>query len=70
MGNTKLNHIFKKTMINTNKLSVYIKNLMELNIVSKKFPVTENLKAKTNLHSGIYQLSDSYFNFYFRFLFP
>lgn len=33
LGNTKLNDIFLKTQIEKTKLSVYLKNLMELGII-------------------------------------
>ncbi len=70
MGNTKLNDIYNKTLIEKNKLSVYLKNLIELNIIKKEYPVTEKLKAKVNLHLGLYKLSSNFFDFYFRFVFP
>ena len=70
MGNTKLNDIYNKTLIDKNKLMVYIKNLIDLNLIVKEYPVTEKLKAKTNLHSGIYKLANNYFKFYFSYVFP
>lgn len=69
-GSTKLNEIHMKTQIETNKLSVYLKNLIELNIIKKEYPITEKTKARVNLHSGIYRLANNYFEFYFRFIFP
>lgn len=69
-GSTKLNDIYTKTQIQTNKLSVYLKNLIELNIIKKEYPITEKIKAKVNLHTGIYSLSNNYFKFFFRFVFP
>ncbi len=68
-GATKLNEIHTKTQISTNKLAVYLKNLIELGIVCKEYPITEKIKTKVNLHSGIYKLSSHYFEFYFRFVF-
>lgn len=70
MGSTKLNEIHTKTQISTSKLSVYLKNLIELGIIEKEYPVTERLKVRVNLHSGIYKLSTHFFLFYFRFVFP
>lgn len=70
MGNTKLNEIYNKTLIDKNKIAVYLKNLIGLNIIKKEYPVTEKLKTKVNLHSGIYKLQNNYFDFYFRFVFP
>lgn len=70
MGATKLNEIHQKTQIETNKLAVYLKNLISLGIVIKEYPITEKLKKKINLHSGIYKIKTNYFKFYFKFVFP
>ncbi|MGV8146800.1 MAG: ATP-binding protein [Alkaliphilus sp.] len=70
LGNTKLNQIYTKTLIEKNKLAVYINNLIELGILQKEYPVTEKLKAKANIHAGLYGLSNNYFKFYFAYVFP
>jgi AAA+ ATPase superfamily predicted ATPase len=57
-GATKLNEIHNKTQISTNKLAVYLKNLIELGIVTKEYPITEKIKVKINLHSGLYKLKN------------
>lgn len=53
----KLNDIYKHTGFSRAKISVYLKNLMELEFVEK-------------VSSGTYQISNAYVKFYFRFLFP
>ncbi len=70
MGATKLNEIHTKTQIDTGKLSVYLKNLIELGIIEREYPVTEKVKARINPRTGLYRVSTSYFEFWFRFVFP
>lgn len=70
LGNTKLNEIHQKTNIDKNKISVYLKNLIELGILIREFPVTEKLKAKANVQRGLYRIVDPYFRFWFRFILP
>jgi len=70
LGNTKLNDIFQKTQIEKTKLSVYIKNLVELGIVQREFPVLDTTKGKANVQRGLYALSDNFFRFWYYFIFP
>jgi AAA+ ATPase superfamily predicted ATPase len=56
-GKGKLNDIYEKTGYSRAKISVYLKNLMELDLVEK-------------IYSGQYRISNSYVKFYYRFLFP
>jgi len=70
MGNTKLNQISSKTQIEARSLSTYLGNLIELGIVLREYPITDSIKSKVSLHSGIYKIKDNFFSFYFRFVFP
>jgi AAA+ ATPase superfamily predicted ATPase len=70
LGNTKLNDIHQKTQIEKTKLNVYLKNLIELGIAFREFPVLETTKGKANIQRGIYALSDNYFRFWYYFIFP
>lgn len=70
MGNTQMNEIYQKTLIDKNKLSVYLKNLMELRILRREFPIAGSLKEQANLHRGLYQVADHYFRFWYAFVFP
>lgn len=54
---SKLNDIYRHTDFSRAKISVYLKNLMELELVEKVF-------------SGTYRIANTYVRFYFRFLFP
>lgn len=65
-GKTKYNEIQSATGIKQSSLSKYLKTLRNLNIIEKKIPVTASDKTKR----GIYSIKDSYFSFWFRFVFP
>ena len=69
-GKTKFNEIQQSTLIEKGKLSVYLKNLIELGIVSREFPVFSTEKEKQNAQRGIYKLKDLFFRFWYRFVFP
>ena len=70
LGNTKLNDIFQKTQIDKNKLTVYLKNLIDLGIVRREFPVSDGIKEQANVQRGIYQIVDNFFRFWYAFVFP
>ncbi len=70
LGNTKLNDIFQKTQIDKNKLTVYLKNLIDLGIVRREFPVADGIKEQANVQRGLYQIADNFFCFWYAFLFP
>lgn len=67
-GLNKLNDIYKHTGFSRAKISVYLKNLMELELVEKvySFETTDD----TDTQKGIYRISNPYVRFYFRFIFP
>lgn len=64
----KLNDIYKHTGFSRAKISVYLKNLMELDLVEKVSSYETGGRAETQ--KGIYRISNSYVKFYFRYLFP
>lgn len=70
LGNTKLNDIHLKTQIEKNKLTPYLKNLMDLGIVEREFSVSDTVKSKANVQRGLYKLTDNYFGFWYTFVFP
>lgn len=70
LGNTKLNDIYTKTQIEKTKLNVYLKNLSDLGILYREFPVADTIKEQANVQRGIYRLSDNYFRFWYAFVFP
>ena len=70
LGNTKLNDIYTKTQIEKTKLNVYLKNLSDLGILYREFPVADTIKEQANVQRGIYRLTDHYFRFWYAFVFP
>lgn len=67
LGNSSLNDIFTKTNIEKTKLSVYLKNLIELGLVEKEFPALTSGKEHANNNRGLYNLTDNYFRFWYAF---
>ncbi|MDR2670541.1 MAG: ATP-binding protein [Oscillospiraceae bacterium] len=70
LGNTQLGDIHGKTQIDKAKISVYLKNLMELEIVTREFSVLSGTKEKAASSRGLYRLTDHFFRFWFHFVFP
>lgn len=68
LGNTKLNDISQKSLVeDTSKTSVYLRNLIELGIVEREFPVDAGTKEKANSNRGTYRLTDNFFRFWYAF---
>lgn len=70
MGRTSFNDIQQTTLIEKGKLSVYLKNLIELGLLSREFPILTTEREKQNVQRGIYKLRDYFFRFWYRFVFP
>lgn len=64
----KLNDIYRHTEFSRAKISVYLKNLMELDLVEKVY--SHDTEGWANAQKGIYRISNPYVRFYFRYLFP
>ncbi len=56
-------------MIEKGKLSVYLKNLVELGIVNREFPVLSSKGEKQNTQRGLYKIQDFFFRFWYNFVF-
>ena len=67
LGNTAFNEILTKTGIEKSKLSVYLKNLIELGIVEREFSVLSRTKERVGSSKGLYNLTDNYFKFWYAF---
>ena len=67
LGNTAFNEILTKTCIEKSKLSVYLKNLIELGIVEREFSVLASAKEHASSSKGLYNLTDNYFRFWYAF---
>lgn len=67
-GNQKLGKI--ATILNSSQASItqYLKILMELDIIERKVPITEENPEKSK--KGLYRIKDNYLRFWFRFVYP
>lgn len=66
LGSSKLNEISTKTGSTTGSANFYIKNLMDLGIISKIIPVTDFQKQKNK--KTLYAISDGMFRFWYAFI--
>lgn len=66
-GKNKLNDIYKYTGFSRAKISVYIKNLIELEIVEKIDSV--NTAGHENVQKGIYRIVDPFARFWYKYVF-
>lgn len=62
-GASRMNEIATKTQITTGNLSKFLENLIDLDIVEKKYPAGETRSKKS-----IYRIKDTMFRFWFRFV--
>ncbi|MCM1282433.1 MAG: ATP-binding protein [Muribaculaceae bacterium] len=67
-GHNKLNDLFLTTGFSRAKISVYMKNLSHFDIVEK----VESFQTGgwDNAKKGVYQIKDTYVNFWYKFVFP
>ena len=57
-------------LIGSPKTGFYLARLQELHFVERRLPATLTPAQRRNSRKGRYHLKDSYFRFYFRFIFP
>lgn len=67
-GKQKLNELYLHTGFSRAKISVYLKNLMELELVEKVF--SYDTAGRVNAQKGIYRIQNRLVLFYFRYLYP
>lgn len=67
-GRHKLNDLYLHTGFSRAKISVYLKNLMELELVEKVF--SYDTEGKANVQKGIYRIKNHFVHFYFTFIYP
>jgi len=65
-GNTRYGTICNRAGLDKSMASQYLKNLIDLHVIRKEFPVTQK-KESRNAH---YSLSDNYYDFWFEFIYP
>ncbi|MBF0408883.1 MAG: ATP-binding protein [Candidatus Riflebacteria bacterium] len=68
MGKTRVSEIINETGFDKSLVGKYISILQDLSIVERDVPVTEKNPEKSK--KGLYFLSDEFFRFWFRFVFP
>ena len=67
-GRYKLNDLYKHTGFSRAKISVYLKNLMELEIVEKIF--SYDTEGSANVQKGVYRIQSRFMHFYYKFIYP
>lgn len=67
-GNRKLNDLHALTEFSRAKISVYLKHLIELDLVEKLAPLSD--EGRENVQKGLYRIKDNFFSFWYRFVFP
>lgn len=67
VGNNSFSDIMNKTQLEKSKLSVYLKNLIEISIVEKEIPALSTDKERNNTSKGNYILTDNFFRFWYAF---
>jgi hypothetical protein len=70
LGSNSFNELMVKTQLEKSKLSVYLKKLIELNIVVKELPALSSERDKVSSSKGLYELTDNFFRFWFTFAYP
>ncbi len=64
----KLNYLYQRTGFSRAKISVYIKNLIQLDVAHKIFSF--EVEKLENIQKGLYGISDSFLHFWYKFIFP
>ncbi|HKM34364.1 MAG TPA: ATP-binding protein [Lachnospiraceae bacterium] len=67
-GKHKLNDLYLHTGFSRAKISVYLKNLMELEIVEKVF--SYDTEGHANVQKGIYRICNRFVHFYYKLIYP
>lgn len=67
-GNQKLGNIAADLEVKQTNLTKYLKTLMDLDILVREVPVTEDHPEKSR--RGLYKIKDNFIQFWFRFVYP
>lgn len=67
-GRYKLNDIYEYTGFSRAKISVYLKNLMQLDIAEKLFSF--DTKEYKSVQKGLYRIREPFLRFWYRFVYP
>lgn len=64
----KLNYLYTRTGFSRAKISVYIKNLMQIDVTTKIFSYEPEKKA--TIQKGLYGIADSFLHFWYKLIYP
>jgi AAA+ ATPase superfamily predicted ATPase len=67
-GNSKLSAISSVLEIKSTGLTKYLKTLIDLDILEREVPITEENPEKSK--KGLYKIKDNYLRFWFAFVYP
>lgn len=67
-GNSKLSAIASALSVKSTGLTKYLKTLIDLDILEREVPVTEDNPEKSK--KGLYRIKDNYLRFWFAFVYP
>lgn len=67
-GYTRLNDIQEYTGFSRPKLSVYLKNLIDIDLVEKYYSI--DIGEYDNTQKGLYRIKDNFINFWYKCVFP
>lgn len=67
-GNSKLSAIAATLEIKATSLTKYLRTLMDLDLLEREVPVTEENPEKSK--KGLYKIKDNYIRFWFAFIYP
>ncbi len=67
-GNRKLSSISKVLEVKATSLTKYLKTLIDLDILEREVPVTEDNPEKSK--RGLYKIKDNHIRFWFAFIYP
>lgn len=68
MGNHRISEIATVLEQKTNELSPYLAMLVDLFLLEKRIPITENNPEKSR--KGLYYINDNFMEFWFKFVYP
>jgi AAA+ ATPase superfamily predicted ATPase len=68
VGNSKLSAISSVLEIKSTGLTKYLKTLIDLDILEREVPITEENPEKSK--KGLYKIKDNYLRFWFAFVYP
>lgn len=67
-GNHKLSKIAGALGVSQSNLTSYLKNLIDLDIIEREVPITEENPEKSKM--GLYRIKDNFITFWFKFVYP